>query len=140
MQALKAANVEFIVAPFEADAQMAYLAVNDIVHSVITEDSDLLPYGCPRVGDLPFMLICSHNRASLCSAHLSKLQDVCAPRLHSEHISTCSQGKAKFGTTSWKAWRTVVDNNSAVTPCMSCIKLCAVPIQWLLGWVMDISP
>ncbi|KAL0027505.1 hypothetical protein WJX77_006538 [Trebouxia sp. C0004] len=48
-KALKAAGVEFIVAPFEADAQMAYLAVNDLVHSVITEDSDLLPYGCPRV-------------------------------------------------------------------------------------------
>ena len=49
MQALKAANVDFIVAPFEADAQMAYLAVNELVHAVITEDSDLLPYGCPRV-------------------------------------------------------------------------------------------
>lgn len=49
IKALKAADVDFIVAPFEADAQMAYLAVNDIVHSVITEDSDLLPYGCPRV-------------------------------------------------------------------------------------------
>lgn len=48
-KALKAAGVEFIVAPFEADAQMAYLAVNGLVHSVITEDSDLLPYGCPRV-------------------------------------------------------------------------------------------
>lgn len=49
VQALKAANVDFIVAPFEADAQMAYLAVNGLVHAVITEDSDLLPYGCPRV-------------------------------------------------------------------------------------------
>lgn len=52
LQALKAADVEFIVAPFEADAQMAYLAVNGLVHSVITEDSDLLPYGCPRVSNL----------------------------------------------------------------------------------------
>ena len=49
MQALKKADVEFIVAPFEADAQMAYLAINGLVHAVITEDSDLLPYGCPRV-------------------------------------------------------------------------------------------
>lgn len=48
-QALKAAKVEFIVAPFEADAQMAYLAINGVVHAVITEDSDMLPYGCPRV-------------------------------------------------------------------------------------------
>lgn len=49
LQALKAAGVEFIVAPFEADAQMAYLAINGMVHAVITEDSDMLPYGCPRV-------------------------------------------------------------------------------------------
>ena len=37
------------VAPYEADAQMAFLALNGHVHAVITEDSDLLPYGCPRV-------------------------------------------------------------------------------------------
>ena len=49
LQALKDACVDFIVAPFEADAQMAYLAINGLVHAVITEDSDLLPYGCPRV-------------------------------------------------------------------------------------------
>ncbi|KAK9918966.1 hypothetical protein WJX75_008347 [Coccomyxa subellipsoidea] len=49
IEALKAANVEYIVAPYEADAQMAYLAINGIVHVVITEDSDMLAYGCPRV-------------------------------------------------------------------------------------------
>ena len=49
MQALKLDNVEFTVAPFEADAQMTYLAINEYVHAVITEDSDMLPYGCPRV-------------------------------------------------------------------------------------------
>ena len=49
-QALKEKNVEFLVAPYEADAQMAYLALSGNVHAVITEDSDLLVYGCPRVG------------------------------------------------------------------------------------------
>jgi hypothetical protein len=48
-QALVDEGVEFIVAPYEADAQMAYLAINGDVHAVITEDSDLLVYGCPRV-------------------------------------------------------------------------------------------
>jgi len=37
------------VAPYEADAQMAFLAKSRSVHAVITEDSDLLTYGCPRV-------------------------------------------------------------------------------------------
>jgi exonuclease-1 len=49
LQALKRKGVEFIVAPYEADAQMAYLAINGLVDVVITEDSDLLTYGCPRV-------------------------------------------------------------------------------------------
>lgn len=49
LQALAAAGVEFIVAPYEADAQMAYLAKRGLVDFVITEDSDLLVYGCPQV-------------------------------------------------------------------------------------------
>lgn len=34
LQALKAANVDYIVAPYEADAQMAFLAINGMVHAV----------------------------------------------------------------------------------------------------------
>lgn len=41
-------GLAFIVAPFEADAQMARLAQTGIVDLVITEDSDILVYGCPR--------------------------------------------------------------------------------------------
>lgn len=48
-QALKLRGVEYLVAPYEADAQMAYLALNGLVDVVITEDSDLLAYGCPTV-------------------------------------------------------------------------------------------
>jgi exonuclease 1 len=56
-QALKTESVEFIVAPYEADAQLAFLALNGHVHAVITEDSDLLAYGCPRVS-LCWLLVC----------------------------------------------------------------------------------
>eukprot|EP00877_Chromochloris_zofingiensis_P012929 jgi/Chrzof1/7890/Cz02g40050.t1 len=49
IEALKERSVDFIVAPYEADAQMAYLARRGDVHAVITEDSDLLAYACPRV-------------------------------------------------------------------------------------------
>ncbi len=41
--------MEYIVAPYEADAQMAFLALHGHVDLVITEDSDLIPYGCPQV-------------------------------------------------------------------------------------------
>lgn len=42
-------NIEYYVAPYEADAQLAYLWKQGLIHSVITEDSDLLIYGCDRV-------------------------------------------------------------------------------------------
>jgi exonuclease 1 len=37
------------VAPYEADAQLAFLSLNGLVEAVISEDSDLLAYGCSRV-------------------------------------------------------------------------------------------
>lgn len=52
MQALKRRSIQFVVAPFEADAQMAYLVLNGLADVVLTEDSDLLCYGCPTVRSL----------------------------------------------------------------------------------------
>ncbi len=49
MQVLKQEKVDYIVAPYEADAQMTFLSVNKLVDAVITEDSDLIPFGCSRV-------------------------------------------------------------------------------------------
>ena len=56
--ALEEDGVEFLVAPYEADAQMAYLALSGDVHAVISEDSDMLVYGCPRVGDWSEIKFC----------------------------------------------------------------------------------
>lgn len=41
--------VDWIVAPYEADAQLAYLAKEGLVDAVISEDSDNLPFGVGRV-------------------------------------------------------------------------------------------
>ncbi|KAJ9141526.1 hypothetical protein P3X46_032052 [Hevea brasiliensis] len=50
IQILRSENVEFVVAPYEADAQLAYLSSLEAeeggIVAVITEDSDLLAYGC----------------------------------------------------------------------------------------------
>uniref|UniRef100_A0A6B2KYP5 Exonuclease 1 n=1 Tax=Arcella intermedia TaxID=1963864 RepID=A0A6B2KYP5_9EUKA len=46
---LKIHGIEFIVAPYEADAQLAYLSQIGFVDAIISEDSDLLPYGASRV-------------------------------------------------------------------------------------------
>jgi hypothetical protein len=49
LEAARADGVECIVAPYEADAQLAFLARSGQVEAVLTEDSDLLAFGAPRV-------------------------------------------------------------------------------------------
>ncbi|WVW83475.1 hypothetical protein I302_105496 [Kwoniella bestiolae CBS 10118] len=49
IKALKAENVDYVVAPYEADAQLCYLEREGFVDGIITEDSDLLVFGCRQV-------------------------------------------------------------------------------------------
>ncbi|CAL9079457.1 unnamed protein product, partial [Musa textilis] len=53
IQILRSEDVEFIVAPYEADAQLAYLSSlkpdQGGIAAVITEDSDLIAYGCQAI-------------------------------------------------------------------------------------------
>jgi 5'-3' exonuclease len=46
---LRAEGVEFLFAPFEADAQLAQLYLSGRISAAITEDSDLLAFGCERL-------------------------------------------------------------------------------------------
>jgi len=50
---LRRLHIEYYVAPYEADAQLAYLFEKKLVEAVITEDSDLLPFGCATVCSIP---------------------------------------------------------------------------------------
>ncbi|KAJ6557954.1 PIN domain-like protein [Mycena capillaripes] len=49
IKALRAESVSYVVAPYEADAQLAYLERIGLVDGIITEDSDLLVFGCRTV-------------------------------------------------------------------------------------------
>ncbi|KAM0787688.1 hypothetical protein ACM66B_003750 [Microbotryomycetes sp. NB124-2] len=49
IKALRKENVQYVVAPYEADPQLAYLEQKGIVDGVISEDSDLLVFGCKTV-------------------------------------------------------------------------------------------
>ncbi|KAH9487687.1 Rad2 nuclease [Bulinus truncatus] len=49
MNACRKKGVDCIVAPYEADAQLAYLNLKGIAQIVVTEDSDLLLFGCDKV-------------------------------------------------------------------------------------------
>uniref|UniRef100_A0A8C5ERX1 Exonuclease 1 n=1 Tax=Gouania willdenowi TaxID=441366 RepID=A0A8C5ERX1_GOUWI len=49
IKAARARGVDCVVAPYEADAQLAYLNKSGLAQAVITEDSDLLAFGCRKV-------------------------------------------------------------------------------------------
>ncbi|XP_056147483.1 exonuclease 1 [Lampris incognitus] len=49
IKAARTRGVDCIVAPYEADAQLAFLSKSGIAQAVITEDSDLLAFGCKKV-------------------------------------------------------------------------------------------
>ena len=49
MDVLKELEIEFVVAPYEADAQMAYMVKSGVAEFAISEDSDLIAYGCPQI-------------------------------------------------------------------------------------------
>ena len=49
VEALNAAGIKAVVSPYEADAQLTYMARSGLIDLVISEDSDLLVYGCPSV-------------------------------------------------------------------------------------------
>lgn len=42
-------NIDCIVSPYEADGQLAYLNLTDVAQFVITEDSDLVLFGCKKI-------------------------------------------------------------------------------------------
>ncbi|KAJ6111834.1 hypothetical protein N7523_007895 [Penicillium sp. IBT 18751x] len=49
IEELKQMKVQFVVAPYEADAQMVYLEQQGLIHGIISEDSDLLVFGAKRL-------------------------------------------------------------------------------------------
>ncbi|KAE8250947.1 hypothetical protein A4X13_0g4231 [Tilletia indica] len=49
IKVLRREKVSYIVAPYEADAQLAYMEKEGIIDGIITEDSDMLVFGCKRV-------------------------------------------------------------------------------------------
>ncbi|ESO01888.1 hypothetical protein HELRODRAFT_106350 [Helobdella robusta] len=49
IKACRARGVDCIVAPYEADAQLAYLNQIGLADVIITEDSDLILFGCDKI-------------------------------------------------------------------------------------------
>ncbi|KIW27839.1 uncharacterized protein PV07_07540 [Cladophialophora immunda] len=49
IEELKKLNVQYIVAPYEADAQLVYLEQKGIINGILAEDSDMLVFGAQRL-------------------------------------------------------------------------------------------
>ncbi|KAL1836349.1 hypothetical protein VTJ49DRAFT_5259 [Mycothermus thermophilus] len=49
IEELKKAQVPYVVAPYEADAQLVYLERQGLISGIVTEDSDLLVFGAKRL-------------------------------------------------------------------------------------------
>ena len=69
---LREMNVEYLVAPYEADAQLAYLYRIEYIFAVISVDSDLLPFGCLR-------LLTKYKNGWVKEIDLTKLQNNMTP-------------------------------------------------------------
>lgn len=61
-------NVDCIVAPYEADAQLAFLNIQNIADVVITEDSDLLLFGTKKVVYLTYVNV---RNSAVAHTHLT---------------------------------------------------------------------
>jgi exonuclease-1 len=46
---LKKTSIAFMVAPYEADSQLAYLSINGYIDLIVTEDSDLVAHGAKAI-------------------------------------------------------------------------------------------
>ena len=49
LQVCRERGIEYIVSPYEADSQIAHLMNDGLADFAISEDSDLLAYGCSKV-------------------------------------------------------------------------------------------
>lgn len=49
IQILRINNIEYIISPYESDAQLYYLQRSGYIEYILTEDSDLIIYGCTKI-------------------------------------------------------------------------------------------
>ncbi|WFD05658.1 hypothetical protein MVES1_000990 [Malassezia vespertilionis] len=71
---LRREKVAYVVAPYEADAQLAYLESQGIIDGIITEDSDFLVFGCKTI---LFKLDSYGSCIEIQQARLAETKQVC---------------------------------------------------------------
>ena len=49
IEELKTNNIQYVVAPYEADAQLVFLEKGNVIQGILSEDSDMLVFGAQRL-------------------------------------------------------------------------------------------
>ena len=49
IEELKLQNIQYVVAPYEADAQLVFLEKKNVIQGILSEDSDMLVFGAQRL-------------------------------------------------------------------------------------------
>ena len=83
---LKQQNVEYYVAPYEADAQLAFMFKTGRAQVVITEDSDLLIFGVNRV---MFKMDKQGNGIEVDMSRLAEVEELKFDRFTEDMLLTC---------------------------------------------------
>uniref|UniRef100_A0A6S9W5Y6 Uncharacterized protein n=1 Tax=Chrysotila carterae TaxID=13221 RepID=A0A6S9W5Y6_CHRCT len=87
---LRIMGIRFIVSPYEADPQLSFLVRHGHAAAAVTEDSDLLAYGCPR---------CLFKLDDNGNARALEFEDVQFVQRRENHLFAGSfEGE-------WEAWR-----------------------------------
>jgi len=128
-------GVQCIVAPYEADAQLAYLMKQNITQFTISEDSDLLLYGCNRVlykmtaeGEgllVDLEHLCRVRSVQLSSFTFSTFRHMCM-------LSGCDYLPSVKGFGLKKSYQ-ALKKHGTVTQCirfMKCDRMYTVPIDY----------
>ena len=66
IRSLQDSQVSYMVAPFEADAQLTYLVNKGYCDAAVTEDTDLLVFGCRKVGYCMYAPYCRKPHTPCC--------------------------------------------------------------------------
>lgn len=114
------------MAPYEADAQLAYLYLNGKVQMVITEDSDLLVFGVKKVF---FKMDRAGNGCEVDLARMGEIDDEIDLRTfnHDMFMTTCIMSGCDYldsikGVGFKKAYRLVYENGTDIKTIMKKIR------------------
>lgn len=118
--ALKRVGVTVIVAPFEADAQLAYLCQIGMCRAVITDDSDLIVYSA--ICRTPFPILFKFDGTGMVQAMSLRTLGI----YHGESYSKTPSPSANTSSLDKRASVTTTSENAAVesgkVKFMSCLK------------------